>query len=79
MTVLPFVAEPPGDPGLVEEVAQAAARAWGLAAPELLRAGMNVLFSCGEEVVLRVGRTTAPPEQGVWLLGLLTGAGLRVP
>jgi hypothetical protein len=39
-------------------LASQAAREWGLPEPVLLRVGMNSLFTAGDQVVLRVGRST---------------------
>lgn len=77
--MLPFVAQPPGDPVEVREVAVAAAAHWGLPEPDLMRTGMNALFTAGDEVVLRVGRPTADPAAAVWLADVLSAHGLRVP
>ncbi len=41
--------------------------------------GMNGMFTVGDGVLLRVSSPSAPPEQAIWLAGLLTGMGLRVP
>ncbi|MGZ4680551.1 MAG: phosphotransferase enzyme family protein [Ilumatobacteraceae bacterium] len=76
---LPFVAAPPGTVGSVTRSAQRAAEHWHFAAPELLRMGMNGIFTVGEGVLLRVSSPTAPPQQAVWLANLLSGLGLRVP
>ena len=76
---LPFVAAPVGDIAAAFEAARRAAEQWGLDEPRFLRAGMNALFSCGEEVVLRVGRVTADPGAASWLAAHLVAAGLRVP
>ncbi len=74
----PFVDRPPGS---VEEATALAARAageWGLPTPALLRVGMNALFAAGD-VVLRVGRPTAPATAAVELAEVLRSAGVRVP
>lgn len=76
---LPFVAEPPGDLAITQAAADAAAAEWGLPAPQHLRTGMNALFTCGDEIVLRVARTTAPVEQALWLMERLAAEGVRVP
>lgn len=76
---LPFVASPVGDLGAAAAAAREAARRWGLDAPEFLRVGMNALFTSGDEVILRVGRVTADPAAGPWLVEHLAGVGLRVP
>ena len=41
--------------------------------------GMNGIFLAGDDVLLRVGRPTAPAEQAIALAEVLTSAGLRVP
>lgn len=76
---LPFVAAPVGDVEAAVAAAREAARRWGFEEPRLLRVGMNALFTCGQEVVLRVGRVTADPHAGPWLLAHLSRNGLRVP
>ena len=76
---LPFVIEPPGDASVAAAAARIAAATWGLPEPEHLRTGMNALFVAGDEVVLRVSRTTAPAEQAVWLTSQLRRLGVRVP
>lgn len=76
---LPFVAAPPGTIESVTLSAQNAAEHWRYPAPELLRVGMNAIFTAGDGVLLRVGKPTAPPWQAIWLADLLTGRGLRVP
>lgn len=75
----PFVARPPGELAEVRVVAAAAARHWGLPEPELIRSGMNALFTAGAEVVLRVGRPSVDASAAVWLMGRLAARGLRVP
>lgn len=75
---LPFVAEPPGDVARAHDLAAQAALHWELPAPLHLRSGMNVLYVCGDEVVLRVCRPTTPPMQALWLAEYLTSCGLRV-
>lgn len=76
---LPFVAAPVGDLETAARVATLAATRWGLAEPVLLRVGMNALFTAGDEVVVRVGRPTCPPEAAPRLAAVLTAAGIRVP
>jgi hypothetical protein len=75
----PFVAQPPGTLDEVTAAANEAARHWGLAAPALLRMGMNGTFAAGDAVVLRVSKPTAPAEQALWLAGELGRHGVRVP
>jgi Ser/Thr protein kinase RdoA (MazF antagonist) len=77
-TVLPFVARGPGEPGDVAAAARVAAARWGLPAPELLRVGMNGLFTAGD-VVLRVARPSAPATAAVELAEVLAAAGVAVP
>lgn len=76
---LPFVSRPPGDVALALTAATHAAAHWGLPSPTLLRSGMNALFACGPEVVLRVGRPSVDASAAVWLGEWLTARGLRVP
>ena len=64
---LPFVVRPPSDATAAAAAAAHAASHWGLSTPHHLRTGMNALFLAGEEVMLRVSHTTAPPAQAVWL------------
>ncbi len=40
---------------------------------------MNALFTCGDDVMLRVSHTNAPPAQAVWLMERLRERGVRVP
>lgn len=79
MAELPFVIEPPGDAGAAMTVAESAAGVWGLPAPQLIRVGMNALFSAGDDVVIRVGRPTADPGGAIRLAGRLSAAGIRSP
>ena len=79
MSELPFVAEPPGDAAAATRAAEFAADRWGLQPPIWIRTGMNALFSAGGDVVLRVSRPTAPPEQAIWLAHALRRRGIRVP
>ena len=76
---LPFVAAPPGTVESVTRSARRAAEHWAYARPELMRMGMNGIFTVGDGVLLRVSNTTAPPDQAIWLAELLTSLGLRVP
>jgi len=73
------VAAPAGDLSTLESVAVAAADAWGLPAPALLRLGMNAIYAAGDDVVLRVSRPNGPPRSAIDLAGALLGAGLTVP
>jgi len=56
-----------------------AAAHWGLPSPRHLRTGMNALYLAGEDVILRVSHTTAPPAQAAWLMEQLELRGVRVP
>ncbi|HZX53895.1 MAG TPA: aminoglycoside phosphotransferase family protein [Ilumatobacteraceae bacterium] len=76
---LPFVAAPPGTIDSVTSSARRAAAHWGLGEPQLLRMGMNGIFTAGDDVLLRVSTPTAPPEQAIVLAATLASAGLRVP
>lgn len=76
---LPFVSRPPGQPAPAARAAIAAAAAWGFGEPQHLRTGMNALFTCNDDVMLRVSHTNAPPAQAVWLMGRLRERGVRVP
>lgn len=55
----PFVDRRVVDLDAARRTAAEAARRWGLAAPALLRTGMNAIFEAGD-VVLRIGRASAP-------------------
>jgi hypothetical protein len=76
---LPFVIQPPHDAALAARAAAAAATRWGLPEPQHLRTGMNILFTAGDEVVLRVCRPTAPASQALWLTRRLQALGVAVP
>ncbi|MEO6653640.1 MAG: aminoglycoside phosphotransferase family protein [Ilumatobacteraceae bacterium] len=52
-----------------------AAARWGLEPPELLRHGMNAIYTCGD-VVLRVGRASAPAIASHELVTVLIGNGV---
>lgn len=77
--LLPFVVEPPGDAQAAHRAAECAATKWGLPTPAPLRSGMSCMYTAGDDVVLRVCRTTSPPGQAVWLAGQLALRGVRVP
>lgn len=75
-----IVPRPYVDRGVVDHagafaVACTAAELWELAPPELLRHGMNAIYACGE-VVLRVGRATAPAAASHDLVTALIGHGV---
>lgn len=74
----PFVSTPVGALDTARRVAVLAAESWGLPDPVLVRASMNVTFSCGD-VVLRIGRTNASATLGIRLLERLSSVGIRVP
>ncbi|MGH9132350.1 MAG: phosphotransferase enzyme family protein [Ilumatobacteraceae bacterium] len=74
----PFVDTPPGPTALTDHAARVGAADLGLGTPQLLRSGMNALYMCGD-VVLRVGRTNAPPEVAIELAHHLSAAGIPVP
>jgi len=74
----PFVDRPAGPPAVTDPVAVAAAQHWGLTAPVMIRSGMNAIYAA-DDVVIRVGVTTAPAESALALAEALTEAGLAVP
>ena len=76
---LPFVAAPPGEVESVTRSAELAAAHWRLPQPTLVRLGMNGIFAAGSNVLLRVGRPTAPPQQAVWLARQLARRGVPAP
>lgn len=60
-------------------LAQAAASAWGLPTPTLVRTGMNSLFHAGDDTVVRVGPSPfGAAAEAAWL-DLMTAHGVRVP
>ena len=70
-------------PGPIDDAARGAAprrprRLAASTAPELVRVGMNAIFAAGD-VVLRVGRPTAPAEAAIELAAVLAEHGVRVP
>lgn len=76
--VRPYVDRPVGDVDLADRCALDAARALGLPAPHRMRVGMNALYACGD-VVVRVGRPTAPAALAVDLASRLLDLGVRAP
>jgi Ser/Thr protein kinase RdoA (MazF antagonist) len=78
MAERPYVDGPPGSPADVWAAARRAVATWSLPEPRLLRIGMNGIFTAGD-VVVRVGRVTAPPDAGIALADWLGRAGVRVP
>lgn len=73
-----YVDRPVTDLVAATHAATTAAGVWGLAAPELVRAGMNVIFASGS-VVLRVSSPTAPAEVSLELARFWQGRGVSVP
>src|SRR5690349_5662417 len=59
MPLRPFVDRPVGNVEHAQSLAARAAATLGLPQPVLLRAGMNALF-CAGDVIIRVGRPSAP-------------------
>jgi Ser/Thr protein kinase RdoA (MazF antagonist) len=78
MAERPFVDGPPGPVDAVWATARQAAEHWSLPEPSLLRIGMNGIFTAGD-VVVRVGKVTAPPASAIALADVLGRAGVRVP
>lgn len=76
--VLPYVAVPAGERVALDDIARRAAQQWCLPQPELLRLSMNAVYAAGPDVVLRVGRPTAPPEAALALAKALADAGIAV-
>ena len=76
---LPFVAAPPGTLDAVTVSAERAADHWGFDGPQLMRMGMNAIFTAGDGVLLRVSRPTTDPQEAISLAGTLTRIGLSVP
>ncbi len=74
---LPIVAEPIGDPAGAERAARLAAEVWGLPEPTLVRLGMNGVFGCGDDVVLRVSRPTGDPSAVVRVARAAIRSGVR--
>ena len=74
----PFVDRPPGSVPEATALARRAARRWGLPEPAFVRVFMNAIYTAGD-VVLRVGRPTAPASAALELAELLASIGVRVP
>lgn len=71
----PYVDRRVVDLDAAHAVAIASAADWNLAAPVLLRRGMNAIYACGD-VVLRVGRASAPAASSHALVTMLLTAGV---
>lgn len=65
------------DVGQATRLAGSAADAWDLPAPDLLRVGMNAIFTAGD-VVIRVGRATAPAAAAHRLADTVRSSGVPV-
>lgn len=76
---VPLVDRPVDDEPGALRAAAAVARRHGWDEPLPLRTGMNAIFAAGDDVVLRVGYTTAPPRAASELATLLAANGVRVP
>jgi hypothetical protein len=73
-----YVDRPVTDLVAARHAAATAARLWHLDPPELLRAGMNAIFTC-ESTVLRVSAPTAPAEVSLELARFWNRRGVAVP
>jgi hypothetical protein len=73
-----YVERPVGDPEAAARAAMTAASSWGFDQPELVRAGMNAIFTAGP-VVLRVSTPTAPAEVSLELAQFWHDRGVTVP
>lgn len=62
-----------------EALATQAALDWGFPAPELVRAGMNTLFTAGDDVMIRVGHPTFDRAAEHRFLALLSRQNVRAP
>jgi Ser/Thr protein kinase RdoA (MazF antagonist) len=74
----PFVDRPPDSVAQATALATRAATHWGLPDPTFVRVFMNAIYTA-DDVVLRVGRPTAPAVAAIELARLLTSIGVRVP
>ena len=72
-----FVDGPLGDPVVATNAARVAAAHWGLGAPDLVRSGMNAVFTAGP-FVLRVSRPSAPGAAALALHEVLRSFGVPV-
>ncbi len=73
----PYVDQRVVDLASAQQVAAAAAVAWRLPEPTLLRRGMNAIYECGDEIV-RVGRATAPAAASHDLAAVLARYGVPI-
>jgi hypothetical protein len=73
-----YVDRPVGDIETATRAATTAASAWGFERPQLLRAGMNAIFTAGP-VVLRVSAPTASAEVSLELARFWHDRGVTVP
>lgn len=73
-----YVDRPVGDLEAAARTAAAAAATWGFDQPELVRAGMNAIFTAGT-AVLRVSAPTAPAETSLELAEFWLDRGVTVP
>ena len=78
MAARPFVDQPVGDVDAARSLAEGVARRLDLPQPTLVRVGMNALFRAGD-VVVRVGRPSAPPELAIELAHRLHEHGIAAP
>jgi aminoglycoside phosphotransferase (APT) family kinase protein len=78
MTVRPFVDRPVGDVDRARTLAMRVAHDLDLPDPVLLRAGMNALFRAGD-VIVRIGRPSAPAELSIELASRLRDQGIAAP
>jgi Ser/Thr protein kinase RdoA (MazF antagonist) len=74
----PFVDRPITDLAAATQLADLAARHWGLSEPTLLRSGMNAIYRA-DDVVLRVSSPSAPATHSIQLATVLETHGLTVP
>jgi hypothetical protein len=74
----PFVDRPVGDVAAATALAVSCCRELGLGQPRLVRVGMNALFAAGD-VIVRVGRPSAPAGLALELADALQAGGIRVP
>ena len=71
----PFVDQPVGDATAARALAERVSDALDLPRPELVRVGMNALFRAGE-VVVRIGRPSAPAQLAIDLTNRLREHGI---